>query len=193
MQRTAQLAKYHCRWLVRTVVCTLLLALYGCPPPPQPDVEAQGEFIAGSNKIFDRGDGFDIRDSITYPETKTEGLADTRLDISGRALAMARCTWCHECGFNEVFDVPTYGTPRWKPLYHGEDWAPVVERMRRKENSLLNEVIAERIFDFLRDSTLGKYDESKDTRGGAIRKPPAAGPPPGAGTSPPPRRMPSAG
>jgi hypothetical protein len=183
----------HARWFARGIVCVLLLALYGCPPPAQQDIERKGEFVAGSNKIFDRGDGFDIRDTITYPETKSEGLTEARLDITDRALTMARCTWCHECGFNQMFDVQAFGTPRWKPIYTGEDWFPIVTRMRRMENSLLNEVIAERIFNFLRDSTTGKYDESKDQRGGSIRKTPSAPPATPVQNVSPPRHMPSAG
>ena len=57
--------------------------------------------------------------------------------------------------------------------------------MQRVENSLLNEVLAERIYNFLRDSTTGKYDESKDTRGGAIREAPPATARPGAGAAKP--------
>jgi hypothetical protein len=193
MPRVTRFIVSYGRWLLRGVVCVALLALYGCPPPPAQDLERKGEFIAGTNKIFDRGDGFDIKDSITYPETKTEGLVNASLDITDRALTMARCTWCHECGFNEMFDTPAYGNPRWKPLYTGEDWFPVVTRMRRMENSLLNEVIAERIYNFLRDSTTGKYDESKDKRGGAIREKPASPAPGDYQELKAPRRMPAAG
>lgn len=155
----------------------LLSLLAGCPPPPPQNVEKQGEFVAAPNRIFDRGDGFNLRDAIVYPETKAQGLTEVRTDITDRALAMARCSWCHECGFKEVFDTERYGKPGWSPLYRGEEWNPVVQRMRRLENSMLNEVLAERIFNFLRDSTTGKYDEAKDRRGGAIVDAPAAAPP----------------
>jgi hypothetical protein len=153
--------------------CIVLCTLAGCPPPPQENVEKQGEFVAMTNRVFDRGDGFDLHDRIVYPETKTEGLVEVKTDITDRALTMARCTWCHECGFKEVFDAERYGKPGWTPLYRGEDWNPVVQRMRVLENSMLNEVLAERIFNFLRDSSTGKYDEAKDRRGGAIRDVPA--------------------
>ncbi len=148
--------------------CILLSLFTGCPPAPPQNVEKQGEFVAAPNRVFDRGDGFDLGDSIIYPETKTEGLVESRTDITDRALTMARCSWCHECGFKEVFDSERFGKPGWTPMYRGEDWNPVVQRMRRIENSMLNEVLAERIFNFLRDSTTGKYDEAKDRRGGAI-------------------------
>ncbi len=36
------------------------------------------------------------------------------------------------------------------------------------ENSLLNEKIADRIYEFLRLETLGEYDESKDDKGAFV-------------------------
>lgn len=153
---------------------TMLAALTGCPPPKPENVASKGVFVAESNRIYDRGDSFDIKDRIEYPATKTEGMQNASTDVTDRELAMARCTWCHECGFNEAFDVARYSKPGWSPYYRGEQWLPIVQRMRQLENSLLNEVLAERIFNFLRDSTVGKYDESKDRRGGAIRDVPGA-------------------
>ena len=55
-----------------------------------------------------------------------------------------------------------YGTDDWNPRYVGEQWQPVVQRMRQLENSLINETIADRIYSFLHDETLGEYDEAAD-------------------------------
>lgn len=169
------------------LACIAIMAVMtGCPPPKPENVAKKGVFIALTNRIFDRGDEFDIKDRIEYPEIKTEGMANADIDVTDRQLAMYRCTWCHECGFNQAFDVKNYGKPGWNPYYRGEQWQPIVARMRPLENSMLNEVLAERIYNFLRDSTLGKYDESKDRRGGTIRDFPISR----GGTTPPPGSTP---
>jgi hypothetical protein len=186
-QSTNRIGLANAGSILGLLACIALLALLiGCPPPPPEDIAPKGVFLAASNKIYDRGDGFDIKDRIEYPEAKKEGCQDVSTNITDRALAMARCTWCHECGFNEAFDVARYGKPGWSPYYRGEQWQPIVERMSKTENTLLNEVLAERIFNFLRDSTLGKYDESKDSRGGAIRDNPVpqGNPPPASDSAP---------
>jgi hypothetical protein len=173
--------------IISVLACLAVLALTtGCPPPKPENVATKGVFLAATNKIYDRGDGFDLKDRIEYPEVKQEGLQTVSTDITDRALAMARCTWCHECGFNEAFDVARYAKPAWNPIYRGEQWLPIVQRMRQMENTLLNEVLAERIYDFLRDASLGKYDESKDRRGGSIRDNPGSQ----GGTTPPPGSTP---
>lgn len=159
--------------------------LSGCPPPEKANSAAPGEFIAESNKFLDFGDNFDIRDKVVYPETQTEGLSNPTTFVTDRKLTELRCTWCHECGFERAFDLERYGTAYWQPLYRGEMWKPIVQRMQRVENNMLNEVLAERIFNFLRDSTTGKYDESKDTHGGAIREAPPGPAQPGASTAKP--------
>ena len=167
--------------LAATAVAILLVT--GCPPRSESQSAPAGVFVASVNKLYDRGDGFDLRDRVIYPAVKGEGLENADTNVTNRQLTMYRCTWCHECGFKQAFDAGHYGQPGWAPRYKGEQWRPVIDRMVSKDDSLLNEVLAERIYTFLRDSTLGLYDESKDTRGAVVIKappepasPPAKGP-----------------
>jgi len=145
----------------------------GCPPRSESQSAPPGVFVASANKLYDRGDGFDLRDRVIYPAVKGEGLENADTNVTNRQLTMYRCTWCHECGFQQAFDLRNYGQPGWAPRYKGEQWRPVVDRMAAKDDSLLNEVLAERIYGFLRDSTLGLYDEHKDTRGAVVVNAPA--------------------
>jgi hypothetical protein len=144
----------------------LPLLLGGCPPSERLGGEqAEGTYLASANKLFDLDEPFDIHWTVVYPELDAPDLSLNKTD---RELTWIRCTLCHECGFEEVFDLARHGTPDWAPRYVGDQWAPVVQRMRVKEGSFLNEVIAQRIYTYLRDDTLGVYDESKDLKGAVV-------------------------
>jgi hypothetical protein len=167
-------SKTFYRWLGYAALGAALI-LCGCPPFTEQKVK-KGEFLAKPNKLYDRGEGFDIKDRIVYPAVKSEGLADSSTQKTNRELAMLRCGYCHGCGFDQAFDKARYGQPAWEPKYKGAEWQPIVKRMLNLENSMLNEEIAERIYNFLRDSTTGKYDESKDLRGAKVVEAPKGRP-----------------
>ena len=68
-----------------------------------------------------------------------------------------------------AFDWEHYGSADWSPHYTGEEWAPVVQRMMVKENSFLQEEqIALRVYEYLRDDTLGVYDLEADPEGAIV-------------------------
>lgn len=154
------------------LVCTLLA---GCQPDTPRVLENQrfeakaqtGQYLYSSNKLFETDSKLDIRSTVMYP---SEGdTFDPSLNLSNRELTFQRCKTCHdECGFDAGFDKEHYGTEQWNPRIKGQDWAPVVERMRMKENAFLNEVIAERVYNYLRDETTGKYNEAADTKGAIV-------------------------
>ena len=172
LQRVA-LMTYATNRTFAVAASAVLLLLAGCPPRSESQAAPSGVFVASANKLYDRGDGFDLRDRVIYPAVKGEGLESADTNVMNRQLTMYRCMWCHECGFQQAFDVGQYGQPGWAPRYKGEQWRPVVDRMAAKDDSMLNEVLAERVYTFLRDSTLGIYDESKDTRGAVVVAAPA--------------------
>jgi hypothetical protein len=153
------------------LICLMGLALLcGCPPDSRLQTEGEpdpeGKFIATSNKLYDRDSPFDIRWEVEYPAN--EAGFDTALNVSNRQLALNRCTWCHECGFKKAFDFARYGTMQWRPRYIGQQWSDPVDRMSRDDATMLNEQVATRIYTFLRDETLGLYDESKDEKGAIV-------------------------
>ena len=155
--------------LLPFALCALLFAA-GCPPAPVVEVE-EGKFLSSRNTLFDADREFDIRDTVIYPEgVKGGSMPDPSLNVSNRQLFINRCLWCHECGAPRAIDWVNYGTPQWNPRYIGGQWAVPVQRMRDKPNSFLNEQIAERIFTYLRDDTLGIYEEEEDESGKIIRE-----------------------
>jgi hypothetical protein len=123
----------------------------------------EGKFLAGRNKLYETTSEFDLRWEVVYPET--ERAFNPSINVSNQELAFNRCTFCHECGFEQAFDYANYGAEDWDPQYVGQQWAAPVERMRVKEGAMLNEQVAERIYTFLRDVTLDEYDEASDPRG----------------------------
>src|SRR5688572_28715292 len=137
-----------------TALVILLLLLCGCPPPDDgttagADGGVKGTYLAEGNKLFDAESPFDLRWTVVYPK-RDEGF-NPELGMSNRELAMARCTWCHECGFKDAFDYARYQSMEWKPRYVGEQWADPVRRMEGIDETMLNELVATRIYTFLRD------------------------------------------
>jgi hypothetical protein len=124
----------------------LVLLLCGCPPPDDGSSRradgADGTYLAEGNKLFDSEAPFDLRWTVVYPE-REEGF-NPELGISNRELTMARCTWCHECGFKDAFDYARYQSMEWKPRYVGEQWADPVRRMEGIDETMLNEHVATR-------------------------------------------------
>jgi hypothetical protein len=156
-------------WLA--LVLSISPLLVGCPPAQRVEQNSEeGTFLAAGNKLYSERDVFDIRDNVVYPEGKRrEGLENPSTGVSDQELTMYRCTWCHECGFNEAWDWERYGSEEWAPRYVGEEWASVAERMMQKENSLLQEEqIVRRIYSYLRDETLGEYDLAADVEGAIV-------------------------
>lgn len=160
----------------------ILLPLLGCPPPKAAE-EAEGTYLAARSKMYGDDEAFDIRDTVTYPIPRTEGVTNPSTAVSDQELTMNRCTWCHECGFQRAFDWENYGHEEWAPQYTGEQWAPVLQRMMDKEETMIQEEqIVQRIYEFLRDATLGVYDEEADDRGAVVVE--LDGPPPEEGEEP---------
>ncbi|MBN2082819.1 hypothetical protein JW859_11530 [bacterium] len=146
----------------------LLAALCGCRPR-QAEEEVAGEYLASSSKMYGNTSNFDIRDTVVYPEAVREGLGNPSINVSDKELTFNRCTWCHECGFQAAFDWEHYGTQEWSPKYTGQAWQAPIQRMMRMENSFLQEEqIAKRIYQYLRDETLGVYDEEADDKNAII-------------------------
>jgi len=144
--------------------------LTGCPPNDPPTYsDADGEYSVSSARLLGTDATFSIKDELIYPVRDREGISDTSLNLTSKELTRVRCTWCHECGFEAAWDWDNYGSSNWSPQYKGEEWAPIVERMMRKEMSFLQEEkLVVRIFEYLRDDSLGVYDESGDDKG-AVR------------------------
>jgi hypothetical protein len=165
-----------------TVLAAGLLALAGCPPSQPLHPEERGTFLAAKNKLYDQNSEFDLRWNVVYPERSTQ--FNPSINVSNQELAFNRCTNCHECGFKPAFDYDNYGKPGWKPKYKGQQWQTIVERMNQKDGSMLNEQVANRIFMFLKDASLGKYDETADPKGALVvevdPEQAKAGPEPGA-------------
>lgn len=152
-------------WILLAV---MLAMIAGCPPQPTATDE-DGTYLVASNKLWGDDDEFDIRDVAVYPKVRREGIQNPSIGVSDQELAQARCSWCHECGFKDAFDWDHYGSSDWAPRYTGEDWAPVVQRMMVMENSFLQEEqIALRVFEYLRDDTLGVYDLESDPEGAIV-------------------------
>jgi len=153
--------------LLAAVAC-----LAGCPPEggDQPvaasnpnDDGSHGEYLAASNKLFDKDVRFDIRWKVKYESQ--ENSFDPTINVDNRQLTFNRCNRCHECGFTSAFDLAHYSTKDWHPRYHGQEWANPIYRMQAKDNSFLNDALCERIYKFLREETSTGYDFGKDTKG----------------------------
>ena len=152
-------------WIALAV---LLGMIAGCPPQTA-TTDEEGTYLVASNRLWGDESDFDIRDTAAYPEPRREGMQDPSLGVSDQALTMNRCSWCHECGFKVAFDWEQYGSADWSPRYTGEEWAPVVQRMMVKENSFLQEEqIALRVYEYLRDDSLGVYDLEDDPEGAIV-------------------------
>jgi len=150
------------------LLSVLLATLCGCPPRPAEE-DAEGQYLASSSKMYGNKSDFDIRDKVVYPEAAREGLSNPSINVSDKELTFNRCTWCHECGFENAFDWEHYGTTEWSPQYTGQAWQAPIQRMMRMENSFIQEEeIAKRIYQYLRDETLGVYDESADDKNAVI-------------------------
>jgi hypothetical protein len=129
-------------WGAVTIFVVLLL-LVGCPPAQLVEQEREREV-------------FDIRDTVVYSDgNHFVKIKDYKPNMRDQELMLYRCTWCHGCGVKEAWDLEHYGSKDWAPRYIGEEWAPIVQRMMQKENSLLQEEwIVRRIFSYLSTETL---------------------------------------
>lgn len=147
-----------------TVIFLILLALAGCNPLDSLSDEKVGEsmYLVDRSRLFGNENDLGLKDILVYPASERKGPENVSTNVSNKLLARYRCTWCHECGFTEAFDYANYGTDDWDPVYVGEAWRPVVQRMNDDDETLLNEQIAERIYSYLRDETLGIYDPDED-------------------------------
>ena len=158
------------RAIVLVLLGGMLATLAACPAAKLAQSEASGNgsdgvYYAAPNKLFDKDGKFDIRWKVTHePQVDTFNPAT---NVDSRQLAIARCTQCHECGFSTAFDLTNYNNGKaWHPKYKGEQWSTPVTRMMRQENSFVNnEVIAERIYNWLKKETTEGYDEATDTKG----------------------------
>jgi len=145
-----------------------LTVFANCTPLKSSRDNSKGKFEVSNASIYEQNSEFSLLDEVVYPK-QTEKTFDSRINVPDKYLTLGdatrsvRCTRCHECGFEQAWDMDHYQTPDWNPRYRGDEWKPVVQRMRAMENSLINEKIADRIFNFLRDETLGKYDPTEDT------------------------------
>lgn len=157
------------QWAAVLSLLGAIYALGSCQPLPraQTPTAKAGTYMVSEGKLFLSDDVFDLKYQAVYPQPKQDGLTNpTIYGITDRELTMYRCTWCHECGFKQAWDWDHYGSKDWKPRYRGDQWQPVVERMMKMENALLNEEqIVRRIYKYLYDDSLGKYNEGQDTKG----------------------------
>lgn len=144
---------------------------FGCTPRTASYKECQvpGTFMASSNRLYEDDGDFDLRKTVVYYEPKA-GIDPTPTNLPTPEFTRNRCSWCHECGFKSAWDVDNFGKPEWSPRYRGEAWRPIVQRMRVMDGSLLNEQIAERIYNYLRDESLGLYQPELDAKGAVVRE-----------------------
>lgn len=146
-----------------------LLLLAACNPLDSGETTVgQRQYVVEKARLFSNDSDLGIKDVLTYPKAERKGPADIRTNIPNRDLTINRCTWCHECGFTNAFNYADFGTDKWKPYYKGEEWRSSVMRMNDNDETMLNEQIAERIYNYLHDVTLGIYDPEKD-RGPEVR------------------------
>lgn len=152
-----------------TIPAILVVAFLSCGCNPLNSLSktktAKSTFLVDDSRLFDSDTSFGMRDILVYPAMERHGPQNVSTGIPNPELTRYRCTWCHECGFTEAFDFENLNTPEWKPVYVGEAWKSIVYRMNDKDEALLNEQIAERIFTYLRDKSLGVYDEENDNSG----------------------------
>ena len=165
------------------VLILAVVMVTGCPPMERSRKDKPGEYTVSSDKLLGRDNSFIISDTLVYKTVVREGMKHTRTDVTDRELAMVRCEWCHECGFLKAWDWENFGSDDWNPAYVGEEWGPIVVRMKDLDNSFLQEeMLALRVYEYLRDETLGVYDEAADDKGATVIELDA--PPPGAGGQP---------
>lgn len=150
----------------------MLLAGLACCAPRVARYEAEqteGTYLLAANRLYEDDGDFDIRKRVVYwsPE---ESSFDPNTNQPTPEFTVQRCTRCHECGFSAAWDLENAGKPTWSPRYRGEAWLSIVNRMRVMENSLLNEGIAQRIYAYLRDESLGVYNPDTDSRGAVVRE-----------------------
>ena len=156
--------------IVTAAVVMAVTLLAGCPPNEAPKYNDEvGTYTVSKARLLGRDNTFSLKDELVYPEGINRGMDTTSLNLTDKRLAEVRCSWCHECGFEEAWDWKNYGSSEWSPRYVGEEWGPIVARMKDKEMSFLQEeLIARRIYEYLRDDSLGVYDETADDMG-AVR------------------------
>jgi len=158
------------QWAALCGLVAVFSLLHSCKPlVHQTTAATQGTYLVSDGKLYMSDEVFDLKDEAKYPQPKMEGLVNpTIYGITDRELTMYRCTWCHECGFKQAWDWDHYGSKDWKPRYRGEQWQPVLERMMKMENSFLHEEqIVRRIYKYLYEDSIGKYNEGTDTKGAA--------------------------
>jgi hypothetical protein len=169
MAKRSRIQTYRLAAAFSVLAATVGLALLAGCPPQRAAEETEGTYLVANSKMYGDDSQFDLRDTVVYPAARNEGMINPSLNVTDQELTIYRCTWCHECGFQDAFDWPNYGTDKWSPRYVGEDWRAPLKRMMDKEDTMIQEErIVERIYSFLHDSTLGIYDESADDRG-AVR------------------------
>lgn len=161
------------RLLIDTAVLAALgltvLNATGCPPAQQSSNYTPGKFIAGGSGIWGGDSDFNITDTVEYPTVQQTGMRTASMNIPDSELAMVRCEHCHECGFLQAWDWENFGSSKWSPTYVGEAWLPIVSRMMRLDNSFLQEEgLATRVYEYLRDESLGIYDPAADDKGAII-------------------------
>lgn len=158
-------------WLAGALLLSSMLAFK--PMPSRQQQPEEGVYVVAKSRLYDDDSQFRLDDTLVYHDLVEEGF-DPSINQTNKDMALGhdgrtgRCTKCHECGFERAWDMEHYETPEWNPTYVGEQWQPIVMRMRRLENAFINEQIGDRIYSFLRDETLGVYDESKDTKGATV-------------------------
>jgi hypothetical protein len=156
------------QWIL---LLTLVAACLGsCAPRVSryKTAQADGTYMLAANRLYEDDGDFDLRKQVVFFE------AEHRHEIAGLdaptpELTLNRCGRCHECGFNKAWDRDNLNTTNWKPRYRGEAWAQVVQRMRIMDGALLNEQLANRIYAYLRDASLGIYNEQDDPRNAVVR------------------------
>ena len=149
---------------VNVGIFALAALLCGCNPISSMEDEktAESTFLVDDAKLFDRDNAFSLKDILVYPKAERKGPENISTAVTNKKLTMYRCTWCHECGFTEAFDYENLGSEEWNPRYVGEAWKPIVYRMNENDETMLNEQLAERVYDYLRDESLGVYVEEED-------------------------------
>lgn len=152
-----------------SVLVLAVVMVAGCPPMQRGTKDAPGEYTVSSDRLLGDNSDFNINDELVYKTAAQVGMRSTNTQVSDRELAMVRCEWCHECGFLRAWDWDNFGSAGWNPDYVGDEWGPIVQRMMQLDNSFLQEeMLAQRVFEYLRDESLGVYDESADDQGATV-------------------------
>ncbi|MCB1218537.1 hypothetical protein KDL44_14225 [bacterium] len=144
----------------------LLFLAVSCNPliSSRQEQVGQSQYLVDDARLYSNDGDLGMKDILTYPKSVRKGPVNVSTGVPNRDLTIYRCTWCHECGFTRAFDYENFGTDEWNPQYVGEAWRGSVQRMNDRDETLLNEQIAERIYTYLRDVTNGTYDPDSDTR-----------------------------